>query len=192
MERHIVWKTVDGIGTEHLTVEFDDPVRADGVVVGVVEDGEGKKPFRVRYRVQCDENWNVQRVEIDPLGEATGIELEHDGDGNWTEDGESVPEFAGCRDVDIAVTPFTNTLPIRRLGWNSGESATISVVYLDVPAMTAEAVEQRYTCLEPLDSDGGSFRYESLPSGFTADLPVDSDGVVVDYPGLFRRAYPSL
>ncbi|GAA0222888.1 putative glycolipid-binding domain-containing protein [Haladaptatus pallidirubidus] len=188
MERRVVWETIDGIGTEHLTVEFDDPIRADGVVVGVVE--ETTEPFRVRYRVTCDESWAVQRVEIDSLGEEAGIELEHDGGGDWTKNGESAPELEGCRDVDIAVTPFTNAIPIRRLDWNPGESATISVVYLNVSAMTAEAVEQRYTCLEPLDSSGGLFRYESVDSEFTAELPVDSDGLVLDYPGLFRRVHP--
>ncbi|WP_227353056.1 putative glycolipid-binding domain-containing protein [Haladaptatus salinisoli] len=190
MEREVVWETRGGIGTEHLTVEFEDPVRADGVLAGVAE-GEGtKEPFRIRYRVRCDASWTVRRVEIDPLGEETGIELEHDGEGNWTKNGDAAPELGGCRDVDIAVTPFTNAIPIRRLDWNSGESATISVVYVDVPAMTTEAVEQRYTCLEPLDSSGGVFRYESLDSEFTAELPVDSDGLVLDYPGLFRRVYP--
>ncbi|WP_049970034.1 putative glycolipid-binding domain-containing protein [Haladaptatus cibarius] len=187
MKRHIVWELVDGVSTEHLTVEFD-PVRADGVVVGVAEGEEAKEPFRVRYRVQCDESGMVQQVEIETLSENFGIELEHDAEGNWTKNGEPAPELTGYRDVDIAVTPFTNTIPIRRLDWESGESETISVVYLDVPAMTAKAVEQQYTCLEPVDSDGGLFRYESLESGFTAELPVDSDGVVEDYPSVFRRA----
>ncbi len=186
MERQVVWKEVDGVSTEHLAAEFD-PVHADGVVVGVAESESESEPFRVRYRVQCDEDERVQQVEIDTLGTGGGTELQHDGEGNWRKDGESAPELAGCRDVDIAVTPFTNAIPIRRLDWEPGESATISVVYLDVPAMTAEAVEQRYTCLEPVDSDGGLFQYESLESGFTAELPVDSDGVVVDYPGVFRR-----
>jgi uncharacterized protein len=30
----------------------------------------------------------------------------------------------------------------------------------------------------------------SLDGGFTADLQVDADGLVLDYPGLFRRAWP--
>ncbi|WP_076430961.1 putative glycolipid-binding domain-containing protein [Haladaptatus litoreus] len=186
MKRHIVWELVDGVSTEHLTVEFD-PVRADGVVIGVAEDEETNEPFRVRYRVQCDDSGTVRGVEIGGLDKDSGIELEHDGEGNWIKNGKPVPELADCRDVDIAVTPFTNTIPIRRLDWKSGESETISVVYLDVSAMTAKAVEQQYTCLEPVGSDSGMFQYESLESGFTAELPVDSDGVVEDYPGVFRR-----
>lgn len=174
MQRDVVWELENGVSTEHL------------IVVGVREE----KPFRIRYRVDCDGTGTVRRVEIDPLGTGSRLELEHDGGGNWTENGADAPELAECRDVDISITPFTNTVPIRRLDLDTGESETIPVVYLDVPAMTATQVEQRYTCLESLSSSGGVFRYESLESGFTADLYVDSDGVVVNYPGVFRWMFP--
>jgi hypothetical protein len=42
---------------------------------------------------------------------------------------------------------------------------------------------QRYTCLEPLKR----YRYESIDSDFTRDIEVDRSGLVVTYPGLFRR-----
>ena len=48
---------------------------------------------------------------------------------------------------------------------------------------------QRYTRLETGDG-GGLYRFLSLDGGFTADLPVDLDGLVLDYPGLFRRVFP--
>ena len=95
----------------------------------------------------------------------------------------------GCEYVDISDTPFTNTLPIRRLGLASGESAVISVAYFDGAELQPWPELQRYTCLQQ-DSDGGLYRFESLDGGFTADLPVDADGLVFDYPGLFRRVLP--
>jgi Putative glycolipid-binding len=48
---------------------------------------------------------------------------------------------------------------------------------------------QRYACLEK-ESGGALYRFESLDGGFTADLPVDSDDLVLDCPGLFRRIIP--
>ena len=42
---------------------------------------------------------------------------------------------------------------------------------------------QRYTCLAPLKR----YRYESIDSDFTREIEVDSRGLVVTYPGLFRR-----
>ena len=38
-------------------------------------------------------------------------------------------------DVDISATPFTNTLPIRRLGLQPGEFAELDVAFVDAPAM---------------------------------------------------------
>jgi hypothetical protein len=59
----------------------------------------------------------------------------------------------------------------------------IRLCYIDVPDLTASPVNQRYTALDA----GSLYRFESLESGFTAGLPVDEDGFVLDYPGLFKR-----
>ncbi len=90
--------------------------------------------------------------------------------------------------MDISTTPFTNTLPIRRLDLDPGESQEIRVAYVDVPGMAVRPERQRYACLER-HTGGGVYRYESLDGNrFTADLTVDADGLVLDYPGLFLRA----
>ena len=41
-------------------------------------------------------------------------------------------------------------------------------------------------CLEKSPT-GGLYCFKSLSSGFRADIPVDGDGLVLDYPGMFRR-----
>ena len=46
----------------------------------------------------------------------------------------------------------------------------------------------RYTCLET-GSAGRKYKFESLDSGFIADITVDQDGLVEDYPGLFKRVW---
>ncbi len=113
-----------------------------------------------------------------------------DGEGNWTTlAGRALPELRGCIDVDISVTPFTNTLPIRRLGLAPMESAEVSVAYFEGTELQARPEPQRYTCLEKSDG-GGLYRYLSLEGEFTVDLPVDADGLVLDYPGLFKRVLP--
>ena len=90
--------------------------------------------------------------------------------------------------MDLSVTPFTNTLPIRRLVLRDGESSEIADVYVTVPVMEQGVSRQRYTCLER-GPEGGLYRYEDrgIFRGFTADLPVDAEGLVLDYPGIFRR-----
>jgi hypothetical protein len=54
-------------------------------------------------------------------GEPPRVDLFSDGEGTWTgPDGRVMPHLEGCEYVDIAETPFTNTLPIRRLGLAPG------------------------------------------------------------------------
>ena len=86
-------------------------------------------------------------------------------------------------DVDITATPFTNTLPIRRLGLGAGAAADITTVYITVPDLTITTDPQRYTCLEP----NRSYIYESRDSDFRRQIETDERGLVLTYPGLFRR-----
>jgi hypothetical protein len=85
--------------------------------------------------------------------------------------------------VDLSITPFTNTLPIRRLSLPTGQTAEILAVYIQLPSLAITTDRQRYTCLEA----GKRYRYESVDSDFTRDVEVDEHGLVVTYPGLFRR-----
>jgi hypothetical protein len=118
------------------------------------------------------------------LGGTRKVEIAGDGNGNWSDaSGKPVRKLAGAIDIDLSVTPFTNTLPIRRLNLRSGASADIVAVYIVAPALTLATDPQRYTCLEPRKL----YRYESLDSDFTRDIEVDDHALVVTYPGLFRR-----
>ncbi|WP_323127094.1 putative glycolipid-binding domain-containing protein [Rubrobacter marinus] len=123
-----------------------------------------------------------------PGPEPPGVHLLPDGEGHWTtRDGRAVPALEGCIDVDVSVTPFTSTLPIRRPGLAPSESAEISVAYIEGTQLQVWPEPQRYTCMKQGDR-GGLYRFVSIDGGFTADLPVVDDGLVLDHPGLFRRA----
>ena len=185
MERSVMWSPWAGPGLEHLRlVQYAGGVLADSVVIGVA-DGT---PFRVHYVIQCDKNWCVREVRVDLLDESNRrVELMSDGAGHWTDSGgAALPGLVGCFDVDISATPFTNTLPIRRLALAAGATADVNVVYIDVPALLVRPERQRYTCLQTT-ARKGSYRFEALAGAFAAELPTDADGLVEDYPGLFRR-----
>jgi hypothetical protein len=186
-ERTILWTPWSGPGLEHLRfVQSEDLILADGLIIGVAE--AERRPFRARYTIQCDARWRVRELRIDMLDAANRrLDLMSDGQGHWAGGaGEPLPGLAGCFDVDISATPFTNTLPIRRLALAPGASADINVVFIDLPELTATLKMQRYACLEA-GSSGARYRFESRAHDFTAELPVDADGLVQDYPGLFRR-----
>jgi hypothetical protein len=175
------WRDWAGAGLEHLVLrEADDGVTADSVVVGSAE-GEA---FAARYRIACDAAWRMRRLDLELVGTGRTLVLTRDGSGVWR-DGTSLalPNLAGAVDVDISVSPFTNTLPIRRLRLARGQAADLGMAYVRVPELSVAPDPQRYTCLEP----DRLYRYESLDSDFTRDIEVDEHGLVVVYPGLFRR-----
>jgi hypothetical protein len=82
-------------------------------------------------------------------------------------------------DVDLGVTPATNTIPIRRLGLAVGESADISVVSIRFPDLAVAVEEQRYERQAP-----DLYRYSSGP--YDAELVVDRSGLVLDYEQLWH------
>jgi uncharacterized protein len=129
VRREVMWSTWDGPGLEHLRLGMhDDSIVADGMVIGVTAG----RPFRVAYEVRCEVGWRVRAVRVGVQGpEQPEVDLLSDGEGNWTTaDGRAVSEMHGCLDVDISVTPFTNSLPIRRLDLEPTEFAEISVAYI--------------------------------------------------------------
>lgn len=63
------------------------------------------------------------------------------------------------------------------------------MAFIRLPELTVERVRQRYTCLAH-DEAGGRYRYEGLGTGYATELPVDTEGLVVEYPDWYRRVLP--
>ena len=184
--RAVMWKAVEYEGLEYLELNED----AFGIqVASTIIGADEQQAFLVDYLVNCDANYLVSSVLLN-LGNET-LDLTSDGRGGWLDrDMKRLPEFDGCIDIDITATPFTNTLPIRRVDWRVGQSEDFKMLYISVPALKLSVSRQRYTCLEK-SADGGLFRFEVIDGDFTALLPVDRDGLVLDYPGLFKRVWAS-
>ena len=166
-------------GFEHLLVQ---PSYANGVIAGF---DDARRPFRIQYEIEWDGNWCTREVEIDIVaaGQAHSFHLSADEHARWFDGGgHEIAQLTGCRDVDIWPTPFTNTLAMRRLQLGVDERAEIDVAYIDAIAGELTSRRQAYTALP-----NGDYRFESLESGFAADLVVDDYGLVIDYPGLFAR-----
>jgi hypothetical protein len=146
--------------------------RFEGLVVLPIE-GE---PAEIRYGVDLDAAWRTRHAEvaIDHQGGGRTIRFAADGEGGWTVGGAPAEPLGGCLDVDLGFTPATNTLQIRRLGLEVGESRTLPVAWLSFPELTVRPLTQTYTHLGP-----GRWRYES--GDFSAELVVDPDGYVLRY-----------
>ena len=185
MKRTIVWERLDFVGVEHFVFEDAGEIKkVSSHVIGVYENEE---PFAVSYKVEIDAEWRVSAFLVEALdGTNRRIEMKSDGNGVWFDgDGTRRAEFDGCIEIDITMTPSTNTLPVRRLSLSVGEQKRISVLYIELPEFKVKRVEQFYTRL-----DERVYVYEGYPEGFRAEIKVDEDGFVADYPELFRRVFP--
>ncbi len=148
--------------------------------------GTGADAFGLRYRIRLGDDWRVRDLAVERT-DGPSLGLVSPEPGLWrTADGAPRPELDGCIDVDIQATPFTNTLPIRRLGLTRAMGiAELRMVYVPLDTLVPFPDGQRYAALE----DGRRYRYEAADDGFAAELVLDEDGLVLDYPGLFRRVF---
>lgn len=101
---------------------------------------------------------------------------------DWIVNGQVRPDLKNCTDIDISITPFTNSLPINRLRLDLNKPQPIEVLYIDVPENSIRASRQRYT-----RKSGTVYNFQTIPNDFEADIIVDNDGFVVHYPQLFER-----
>lgn len=187
LPRDVAWRRLDRPGFEHLRLDADaGGVRADGLLMVGGSDGWR----RLRYRLDLDPDWTVRGFEITNADHVRRtLRGRRDASGRWTAEERAIEAAGAARFVDVAATPFTNSLPIRGCRLDVGESVDLSVPYLAGPDDPPRVARQRYTRLAP-GSAGDRYRYESLASGFAAELSVDAHGLVMDYPGLFERVMP--
>jgi hypothetical protein len=182
VDRALIWQRLDTVGVEYAELEWD-PVRIQGEVV-LVEDGT---PFAVSYRVECDGAGLTTRaqVQVKRSGARTELTLTRGTGGDWTANGRSLPDLHGIADVDLSVTPSTNTPPIRRLGLGVGQAAEVTAAWVRLPSLDVAPLRQIYRRL-----DASVYEYEVPALPFRANLEVDEDGVIHTYGGLWRLTHP--
>lgn len=189
--REFIWADLNGSSMEHLTLaENEDGYVADGLCLGRYDESP---PCRVHYAIDIGPGWEMRSATfnlVSGLQSQDSLSLTVDRNGAWRNgNGEPLADLAGCHEIDLYCSPFTNSMVIRRLGLARGETAEISVAYVELPFVRIKPVRQRYTCIEPHGATGGLYRYEPLFRGNAYDLQVDPDGLVTEYPGAFRRVY---
>ncbi len=181
MQTNILWTGIEYNSLENcLVITTNTGAEINSVIVGRY----GEKIYRVEYQIRTNQNWETIFVEIKSQHSNTPEHLifESDASGNWLLNGKPENQFQGCIDVDIPLTPFTNTLPIKRLNMKNGKANEIYVVYIDLLERQITPVRQKYIRLS-----NTRYHYENIPNDFEANIEVDEFGYVVDYPSLFTR-----
>lgn len=159
-------------GTELFElVERGPDVVLKGWVVAAV-DGT---PCAISYEVLADRGWVTRRVLITLASDShRTLTIDHDGEGTWSVDGVPRPDLSSCRDIDLGISPSTNTLPIKRLRIGVGEATHLDAAWVRFPQMAVEVLSQTY-------ERNGDTSYQYSSANFQRNLEVDGDGVVLRY-----------
>ena len=146
--------------------------------VAVGQLGSG---FVVRCSIDTNASWHAMNLEA-AVGVDKSIILQRNEGNYWFDESNTeILLLRGCVDIDLSVTPVTNTFPIRKLQLGIGESAEIEAAYIEFPSLVASRNLQRYTRLSRLTE-----RYEAVGTYFMSEIVVDQDDLVISYDGLFR------
>jgi uncharacterized protein len=183
--RSVLWRPLAGTGAEHCSLHrITRGFRLQGHVVSAVEQVGTIVPLHVHYIVDSDAAWRTRAVSISQYYGLvqTTLRLDVINMRWWTAEGVEIPQLHWLTDVDLGVTPATNTLPIRRLALEVGQRADVTAAWLRFPALTVEPLAQTYERLAP-----NLYRYSSNGGRFSALLETDEFGMVVQYEGGWER-----
>ncbi|MES2939875.1 MAG: putative glycolipid-binding domain-containing protein [Pseudomonadota bacterium] len=199
----IAWEWLERPGLDVARIERGEQgLRVRGRVVA---EWEGV-PLDLSYDMRCGPQWQFKQADLVLAHGEVRRELRlRKLPQGWEVDGAQRPDLAEAQDIDIMGTPLTNTLPIQRLPWAPEQSREFTMAYIRLPDLAVQPVRQRYTAGTAADPQQRAFLYEALPSGaqkpavstaryhsagsgFSAQLLMDADGLVLRYPPYWRRA----
>jgi uncharacterized protein len=181
LKRAVVWKNLLLNGGDYCALwRIAEGWLLKGTVVGVSQD---HRPMLAYYEIHCDDNWLTHRVHVErTIGkDSKALSLVVESRGVWLSSGQELPKLRGCLDIDLAVTPATNTIPIRRLGLQIGHKEAVVAAWVKFSELTVQPLSQRYTRIA-----ANTYHYESN-TGFSAEIVVDDLGLVTTYSGAWER-----
>lgn len=181
----LTWRAHDVPRMESVRVQLsNNRIKAYGRIVAAAT--ETHPPFSASYDLVTDESGATRRLSLTvTLAERERqLSIARDEENMWLvqdHSGQTVRAgYDGALDVDVIFSPFFNTLPIRRTGlYRGNDSLSVPVVYVSLPDLAVNPVTISYSSA----SDG--IKLHSPVADTT--VTVDSDGFILDYPGLAER-----
>ncbi len=184
--RMYTWISENGRLIEQVrVVPKGDSTRARGRIVAAA--GPDNPAFTVEYEAQLGADTTLRRVWLTLTTEEheRTIDLVCDDEGAWLlEDSSGTRSRVGgdgVVDVDITYSVFFASVMIRRLGLHA-QPGSEDVRVLSVDSMTLDVTEDTVT----LSSDDE--QVHGITATASTSATVDADGVIIDVPGLSRRA----
>lgn len=196
----VTWSKNAPFGAEYVEVTFGtDALSADGVAIG-----SEPLPYRLDYTLRTVSEFVTTEVDVRSRGEGweRRLVLARSTAGDWTAEttsrgdpslpppGGDTASFGGALDPDLGLSPLFNSMPVLRHRLHEGGVADdFLMVWISVPDLSIHSSPQRYTFRERLADGNRLVRFQSFGEGvdFAADVVFDSQGLVVDYPGIATR-----
>ncbi|MCV7368133.1 hypothetical protein CRI77_06455 [Mycolicibacterium duvalii] len=182
----LTWRAHDEPRMESARVQLSgNRIKAYGRIVNAATSTH--PAFSMSYDLVTDEHGATKRLSLTvTLAERERqLSIARDEENMWLVQEHAGQTrrsaFDGALDVDVLLSPFFNSLPIRRLGLHlDGGPVTLPVVYVRVlPELSVDVANMSYTP----GADG--IKLHSPVAETT--LSVDADGFILDYPGLAAR-----
>lgn len=180
--RLLTWWGDSPRSIESVRLRVDDRLRARARLAVA-----GPRPYNAAFELVVDESGALSRllISVTTLDEDAQLSLQRSEDGYWyADDGSGAVRaaFDGAMDVDLAGSALFPTLPVRRHGLHQHVGGVeLPVVRVDLPDLRPRVVRRRYQTLETTPT-GAVIRCSD--EGREVDLTVDTQGVVVNHPGL--------
>ena len=184
----------EALATPHLDAPRLDTPHLETVTIrweneGFTVNGHSDRE-QIDYVMRLSPSWQIRQFLLFRDLDEPDLWLATDGAGRWGEmNGAHRVELDGCFDLTMStfttVTPFTATMPIRRLPLLDGHTADVPVVQVNPDTLEVLAVSLRYTRVS-----ARQWRIHTDDGQVAIELEVDEHGVVFDHPGLFRRLSP--
>jgi uncharacterized protein len=199
--RAAAWVKDETFGVEFAEIAIADKhLTATGVAIGT-----SPLPYRLDYELETERDFVTARLRVASRGEGwrRALDLRRDEKGFWSIDadedgvvdlppaGGDTARLADALDCDLELSPLTNMMPILRHGLlKSCGPIEFTMAWVAVPALAVQADGQRYRHVSSA-ADHHVIRYEAVDGSFAADITVDADAVVIDYPGIARQLVES-
>ncbi|MCZ0911089.1 putative glycolipid-binding domain-containing protein [Gordonia amicalis] len=159
-------------------------VKAYGRIIAAATDDH--EPFSASYELQTTDTGITRRLTVHLICDTgeTQFGITRDNEGTWLirrPDGEIIQsDFEGAEDVDLALSPMFNALPLRRKGITPADGTVeVPVMYMYLPSGEVKPATMSYTAT----ADG----VDLVSPLATTTITLDDNGFVADYPGLARR-----
>lgn len=181
MRTSILWRSHLYSGHDYCTIQnVRDGWELSGTALLIIDN----LPGRLDYVVHCDRGWKTSSASIEGYvrNKTIGIQVEVNDSRDWIINGRVQSDLRGCLDIDLAFTPATNTLPIRRLRLGAGDSMTTRAAWLKVPEFRFSALDQQYS-----QTSESEYLYQSPNNSYSALLSVNSAGFATSCPEMWDQ-----